>query len=222
VSQAGTPVPICSFRANGTTLPAIMREPIRIEIRIEQSSLKRLAIIVGTVVLLAGGVAVAVPVTFATGETLTADQLNTNFRAVEDRVVALESARPVYTNADTGEKYSLDAGYCDSTLPTNGAIGGFAEAKALCETRCGSETAHMCSVQELIRYHQTGGSVTANGWVTHGFAHPGGSWAPPGINECLSWTSYGHLGSVWGSIATSAGGPFYQGCEQVLPIHCCD
>jgi microcystin-dependent protein len=63
-------------------------DPIHFHIRIGRRSFKRLALVCGTLVLLAGtGIALAVPVTFTDGSTLTAKQLNDNFASIEARVV---------------------------------------------------------------------------------------------------------------------------------------
>src|SRR5262245_48823810 len=72
-----------------------------IKIEVKPGTAKRVLTIAGGLALIAGLVAVAnaVPVTFTNGSVLTADQLNSNFGDLEDRVAALEATQPV---AQTG------------------------------------------------------------------------------------------------------------------------
>jgi hypothetical protein len=68
------------------------REPIRIEIRIERQTVRRVLMLGGFLVGLVGvGVAIALPVTFSDGEVLTAKQLNDSFMQIDSRLTALES-----------------------------------------------------------------------------------------------------------------------------------
>jgi hypothetical protein len=156
---------------------------------------------------------------FTEGTPISSSAMNDNFEKLNEKLSALElalqDARPVYANPETGDQYSLDASYCDSSLPTSGDLNGYTGAKALCETECGSPTAHMCTVQEMIRYHETGGLVTAHGWVSHGMDHPDG-WTNPNA-DCTGWTDEVGLGHTW-----IDGYPWRSGCAEMLPVHCCD
>lgn len=77
--------------------------------------------------------------------------------------------RPVMTSPN-GKKYSLNAMPCKAGIMSNGLIdglpdGGFAQgyqaAKEFCEMSCASETAHMCTSEEMGRYFAlAGGSAT--------------------------------------------------------------
>lgn len=62
---------------------------------------------------------------------------------------------------------------CGTTPPTTGLFQdnergtvGLAAAKSLCETTCGSSSAHICLEEDLIRYEaMTGARTTLSGWV---------------------------------------------------------
>ncbi len=164
-----------------------------------------------------------VPVTFQSGELLTAVQLNTNFAALDLRLAALESAALTQTS---GGEYTSGAGYCGATDPTVGDLSdlpatgvGYARAKAACEDTCASPGAHMCEGSELTRAAQLGTTFTAPGWYAAGsYASFGGE----GSYECFGWTSSdaSTLGPLWN--LTTSPFPSAHNCDNSYPVLCCE
>lgn len=55
---------------------------------------------------------------------------------------------------------------CGLTSAQTGNLGGWAGARALCETACASPTAHLCDASEVARSYQYGASLPAGGaWI---------------------------------------------------------
>lgn len=177
-----------------------------------------------------GAVAMAmVPHSFTNGQVLTATDLNDDFNALDTRLTAVETKRPI---AKVGTaSYSLDATYCGKTPSTSGSFAsgllkGWAAAKDLCQTACGaSATAHMCTGGELVRSAQMG-IATTPGWFAAETAYGTGQANSFGEFDCEGWTSnaatfvaYANYGPSWSS------GPDYpnaQSCTVSSPILCCD
>jgi hypothetical protein len=158
-----------------------------------------------------------VPNQFATGEVLSASQMNANFAYID-----AWRGHPVVTRG--GQQWSLGAVYCGSTAATNGQItGGYAGAKALCQTACASPSAHMCTGEELVRSVQVGvGGV--QGWYASGVGglnvNPGGYMETWG--DCSGWTSSVSSNTniieapSWNSL------PGSSACNASVPVLCCD
>lgn len=136
--------------------------------------------------------------------------------------VAESVERPVYVNAKTGLRYSLDAGFCGASGPINANLGGYAKAKTLCEQTCASPTAHMCTPAEIVRFVQTGGTLPAQfGWLAAGIA---GSTAVNArdIYDCKGFTSASatEFGIVWSG---QGGFPASGQCSNATNVaFCCD
>jgi hypothetical protein len=160
------------------------------------------------------GVAVAtatpieVPNTFTGGTVISSGQVNANFAALAEQSV-------VYTNPVTNGRYSLNAGFCGQTTAlSTGNLGGYTGAKTQCETTCGTDTAHMCTSEEVIRYVSTGGTMPNEQlWIATGVG-------VEFLTDCLGWTS---------SSDTSQGGTFWTPdqpglilCSASARVACCD
>jgi hypothetical protein len=176
------------------------------------------------IILLAGAGAVAyasVSKTWNAGETLTANDLNGNFAAFDQRITALETKLVETRN---GKKWSLGATYCGTSVTTNGQItGGYAGAKMLCEgvsTGCNSSpSAHMCTAEDLVHSAQVG-LAAPQGWYSSGVF-----WEITTINpavlvaDCSGWTT--SSSAQWGSIWLP-NGPGVEPCNVSFPVLCCD
>lgn len=185
------------------------------------SSLPRLGGSLLLVAAFAGGALGAVPKTWSAGETLSHTELNANFKALDDRLAAVEAQRPLASF--NGKTYSLDAIYCGATPPSLGNLGGHTGAKAMCEFACKSPSAHMCIVSEMQRSYALG-KTSVSGWITNSYGSPN-NWAGIDMTDCEGWTNAvsnpGALGSVW------SGGPHgYVGVaacySATTPVLCCD
>jgi hypothetical protein len=73
--------------------------------------------------------------------------------------------------------------WCGSATATSGNLGGWAAAKALCETTCGDARAHVCAEDEVVRSTQLGLSFTGRY-----------SAAP---NDCEGWSSTSNTSPCW-------------------------
>ena len=177
--------------------------------------------------LIAGAGAIAyasVPKTWATGDTLTAPDLNNNFGNLDGRVGKLET-KLIVTKG--GKQYSLGATYCGETpISVSGQItGGHAGAKSVCESlaACGSSpSAHMCTADEVIRSMAVGiAQPTTGGWYSNGVRWYEAYHMWNG-NDCQNWTSGASnwIGPVWGSDYTN--GLDISLCSNPRPILCCD
>jgi hypothetical protein len=167
---------------------------------------------------------VTTPNIFVNGTTADADQVNANFDAVETavndndaRITTVEgtvNTALVYTNPVTGEQYSNNASYCGSTPAIDGAAGGYVGVKTLCETACGSATAHVCEAREMVRFAQTGGTIPTSGWTTSG------GYNDPAGRDCTGFTTASITinGAVWTASTLPSAGP----CNISRPFLCCD
>jgi hypothetical protein len=79
-----------------------------------------------------------------------------------------------------------------------------------------TETAHMCTSEELVRTRQAGLPVSAGGWFAQGLDAFDGSRH---FNDCAGWLdgSDASGGAMWGG--TRAATSF---CGTSQPILCCD
>ncbi len=132
---------------------------------------------------------------------------------------ALEAGRPTTVNPTTGRASSRGS-YCGSSTPVAGSAGGYAGAKAMCETACSSPTAHVCSSEEWVTYLSTGGGTVRGRVQTGTFAvHSTCSscnhlW----VNDCGGWTQ--DSSSVNAVLYQT--GPEPSTCFTVEPFLCCD
>jgi hypothetical protein len=176
------------------------------------AEVKRLALRAGVALaILFGGGAVAWAaglVTWSSGQTLTASDLNNNFSYVQ--------AHPILMVADGGS-YSLSAIFCGQTLPNNtGDLGGYASASQVCQTKCGP-AAHMCTTEEMVRSAQLGISVPNAGWYASGVQLTGSAGNPVPTTDCQGFTSDSadYYGAVWDGFGQ------ISACNNPEPIDCC-
>jgi hypothetical protein len=78
-------------------------KPIVIEFRIRRRTVRRALVLSAALLSFGAGVCLGVPITFTNGSVLTANQLNTNFANLEQRLNALEAS------AGTGREYTVEA-----------------------------------------------------------------------------------------------------------------
>jgi hypothetical protein len=113
-----------------------------------------------------------------------------------------------------GRQISVGGIYCGYTAGMTASLGGYAGAKALCQTVCGDPAAHMCTGDEVERSAQLGG--VGFGWFSAGVAT-----AVSGVSaladDCQGWTS---------SAATSYGHvfmdrPYAVPCSMTYGVACC-
>ena len=120
--------------------------------------------------------------------------------------------------------------YCGATAATTGrlragpggSLVGYRAGRALCETACGSRTAHMCSTDEMLRTFQLGRDDFPDGWMATG--HYNYSAA---LVDCEGWTQ--NLAGYYGMLAMSASSRglesptgFGVTCDTRRPVLCCD
>jgi hypothetical protein len=186
-----------------------------IRLRLPRWSLRRWLLVASVAVVGASAVAVALPNNyFVAGNALTAADLNMLVAAIN---------KPVITR--NGKQYSLGATYCGATTTTtDGQMGGYTGAKALCEAlpACGtSPTAHMCTSEELTRSMQLD-MTTAGGWYSGGIVALPLSNPDIATNDCGGWKSSGSImnGPVWQGSPANA--PSFAGCYLTFPVLCCD
>jgi hypothetical protein len=185
---------------------------------------------------------VTVPKSWTARDLLKAEDLNANFKALQDAIdTVIASTAPgakVYAMAN-GKKYSINATYCGATLATTGAfvqggLVGYAAAKAVCESTCLSPSAHMCTGEEMIRHVSMGGSVpTGQGWIASSAgvvdsypARTDGS-SLTCYYDCLGYQASAKIscsGGASASFGTIWLGTYFSslGCDQSAAIYCCD
>lgn len=101
----------------------------------------------------------------------------------------------------------------------NGAASGYLAAKRLCERKASSTGAHVCLFSELEASERFG-LVVPRGWVSNAWPGFSASRSKDGLDDCRSWTSRltGDRGTAWAPDAASR----WAGCEERLPVLCCD
>ncbi len=149
------------------------------------------------------------------GRPVSAADLQQNLTDLDARLAKVEGqvAKPV-VNAGGHAPWSLGAGLCGQTAPTNGQItGGYAGAKSLCEAACSSPSAHMCTSEELVHTVQTG-TVVGAVWYAGGVASGNAS-------DCAGWTSSSSSlsGAYWAQPPTQ---PETDICSNARNVACCD
>lgn len=147
-------------------------------------------------------------------------------------------AVPFATKANQANRviFSGDAGvvtsdglYCgQSPTDTTGAISsgpliGYRAAKQICQATCNSPSAHMCSINEIIRSHEVRIPLQ-DGWVKSGhYVLPGVSNTRTDCDAFKVGTSTGpagnYLGYGWDNGQEGVG---TAPCSAMLRILCCD
>ncbi len=159
----------------------------------------------------------------ATAANSAAGSLDTRIAAIEGRVTAVETdVGDVLTElGGPNGDYSVAAWYCGEAGPTTGDIANeWTGVKALCEAACGTDTAHMCSLEELVRSVSVG-NVVASGWFLGAQMTEGTSFPLLTNQSCVGWSSASmtQLGHVWQS---PQGHPATSRCDTANAILCCD
>jgi hypothetical protein len=177
--------------------------------------------------------------TFATGQVIKASDINTNFASIK---AALENI-PDWVKSGANASYpsggitvntstqlnsatvtvngrissSVLGVYCGISSSTNGAIGGYAAAKALCVTACGNANAHMCTSHEMIISRQLNIAIPANTWFAT-FVNADSNGVINAYRDCIGYTDSN--GIYNGSVYTGVYGS-YSGCNGIFNIACC-
>lgn len=114
---------------------------------------------------------------------------------------------------------SLASAFCGATTMTytGAAVGGYAGAKAKCQARCASTTAHLCRPDELVRTEENGIAVPV-GVYNSGVSVPGGMYL---ANDCYGWTrdTGTFVAPYW---AGAEHAPSYDSCSSAHALLCCD
>jgi hypothetical protein len=195
-----------------------MREhEIVIRIKLPESLRKRwlVAGITALVGLSAGAYAASLPHTFSPNTPIRAQDITDNFNAVA-------------TVSANGLSYSLNATYCGSA-PTTPLlpITGYSGMKSICQMQCSSNTAHMCTAEEVVRSASLKLIPPAGGWYSTG------AWvyddsAPTvayGMTDCQGWTNNTNPASPppYEGAAWVNGSPSGRPCTSSnVPILCCN
>lgn len=122
---------------------------------------------------------------------------------------------------------STNAGFCGpSEEPFTGAgIKGYVGSKQICERRCNSDTAHMCTPDELLRYAVTGGTKSnLDLWYATGLYERADGFRSP-QEDCQGFTSSDSsmYGAVWTWDARAPSGrPSLGSCNVAHRVACCD
>jgi hypothetical protein len=164
---------------------------------------------------------------FASGETLSAADVNGNFKTLADAVTKLETKKLIVTNPANNKSISVGALYCGATPSAivGSAIGGYEQAALNCRAAAGcqaSTSVHMCTSEELLRSRAVGIDIPSS-WYSMGVAVVSFyNSAEHGINDCSEWTSaaVNQQGPQWK--AGGSPGPGYGGCSSAAPVACCD
>lgn len=145
--------------------------------------------------------------------------LGTNIAAVNANVTALdtklEAELPetrVLKHPTTGKRTTILGSYCGKSAPKDGNLGGYAAVKTLCETTCGSPTAHQCSNQEA-QVEVSLGAPLPEGWYSTGLV-ASTTW------DCGGWTvnTSPNAGAFWSTNQR----PSTADCSGTKPVLCCD
>jgi len=187
-------------------------------------------VVVGAGLMIGVGISVAVAFVlpggvYETGQPISSSSMNAKFAAIENELTAAQARidtlgrKRVYTAAN-GRQYSLDAVYCGTSEPVNGAeAGGLGGVKIRCEAVC-SPSAHMCTGEELMRSLATDpaalqASIPATVWF-QSFDDDGGT-----SGTCNGWTSNSH--EVHATVLEIEPRRFsWNYCDRRYAIACCD
>jgi hypothetical protein len=191
-------------------------ETFVIELRVPVALRRAVGYGLPALAILITGVVLASPKQWASGEPLTASDLN---------------ALTVITKGTT--QYSVGAThYCGiGPVATNGDFAyngttGYAAAKAMCaaSTECGmSPSAHMCDASEIVRSKALGDQLE-HGWYSGGLSYTDDSFGTTvKVRDCGDWTSSDSssyapaLGGLTGAAALSI-----SNCGASNQVLCCD
>jgi hypothetical protein len=146
------------------------------------------------------------PHEFASGDTISARDMNENFDHLRDGIEALEGNSRATICGTTAETMGR--------ITAPGGLIGYPAMAALCADACGSPTAHACTSDEVILEAQAGVTITS-AWYA----------GEDGYYTCNGWTNaIGGAGTAWHPDAAADMGayPARFSCNTPHPILCCD
>lgn len=121
---------------------------------------------------------------------------------------------------DEGPQGAGPASFCGLAAESNGDLGGYVGAGALCVDECGSATAHMCTAQQMVLAAQAG-DLPSNRemFYASGMTAPHNDGSD--MRDCAGWTNgaNGVRGPVWDTNGGSE--PTRGDCNVSHPIACC-
>ncbi len=161
-----------------------------------QSFLKGVAFTLGILAttLLAATLSSSLTV-FSTGNVVSSSAMNGNFSAINSRL----------------------GSYCGSTAATTGNLGGYAAGRSLCQTACGNQAAHMCTMHEISISMQLGETIPA-GWYSV-YARINGSGE--NLLDCQGWMSNSATERGPSPPGGSPHQPSLLNCNTSVPVLCC-
>jgi hypothetical protein len=125
---------------------------------------------------------------------------------------AVEARRTTYRDPGNGKSYSVGGSYCGATAAHDGNLGGYAGAKAMCETACASPSAHICDRDELLRRLSLGIRDMPRGWYQGQYGQS---------DECLGFT-YSTDASYDGSLYCGYDNACTNGCRGLNCTGACN
>jgi len=172
---------------------------------------------------------------FSSGTPISSAQMNANFQALNSELDQLRGELvAAKVRAHDGSVISVAGVFKLATVTTTkGRITypgklGYAAAKKICEIEAGSESAHMCTPEEMVRSAQLGVMPAPGvyGWIASGHTQRArGDTTYVVANDCLAFVNdQPTCGTTTECYGTGFGptGPTYQLCDTVGPILCCD
>jgi hypothetical protein len=106
--------------------------------------------------------------------------------------------------------------YCGTSAISTGATGGYPLARALCQTACGDDDAHVCSGADMVRAASDDLLPNELIWFASGTA------LSATARDCEGFSSASSLlqGVAWNGNFTG-GAPGLAACSLTLPFACC-
>lgn len=139
--------------------------------------------------------------TWGATDTLTANDLNGNFKALADAVTALETKHA--------------SPYLGKTVAKSGAAGGYAGVKALCVAATGNADARACTAHDIV-VAASAGQQLDEGWYASGAYDA----YPVAGSDCVGFSdgTSSYRGASWSSALAA---PSHAYCSASLPFLCC-
>ena len=166
----------------------------------------------GVLLLGFGSTVDAAPPGFTAGEPLSASKMNASFAEVDGRIARIEA------RIGTDRQYAQNAIYVKATVPTPGDLTGlgvergYAGARKACQQKTGSQTAHVCTNEEVVRS------------LSLGIAVPVGKFANGSdyYSDCQAFSNATGIGAR--VYFTTSSPPYIttSGCSTPEPLLCCD
>lgn len=156
---------------------------------------------------------------FEDGYLITAEPFNEMFTELYDWAAGIDTHIQMQ-DAEIAARV-INASPCGETTAVDGSLGGYAGAAALCAAldTC-SDTAHMCTSEEMLRHFASGGDLNgfsdSTRWVSSGVGSHSDTYGF--IDDCVGWNATVHSGTVW----HQNDHPDFGYCTTSYPILCCD